>query len=289
MNADLGSKLAQVIEQIPRDVLYDFLCDYAQSHEDLAMALVNRFYLEKLVRYLDKMGQRHEAIDMMEAYKGTEDLRTLYINMLIEWKMYADALELMDISDVDRVFLGDYSEKTFEVLEMIGNKEKTIEVCKYRFRIVDRKQPYYDKLREVLSKDEWNSFIDDAIRNADDMFLVDYDDVEAQIYMERKLYDHLVKFCLRTSYNAEENMERYARYMSEADQRLVAQDIIKRMKLRAPKCKNGRDYDHFAGWIKHLSDSSLECKKIAREVAEEIVKENPNKPFRRIFEKIGLV
>ena len=78
-------------------------------------------YLEKLVRFLDKMGQRHKAIDMMEAYKDTEDLRTLYIDMLIEWEMYDEALELMDISDVDEVFLGDYSEKTFEVLEMIGN------------------------------------------------------------------------------------------------------------------------------------------------------------------------
>ena len=44
MNADLASKLIQIIEQIPRDVLYDFLCDYAQSHEDLAMALVNEFW-----------------------------------------------------------------------------------------------------------------------------------------------------------------------------------------------------------------------------------------------------
>lgn len=44
MNADLASKLAQVIEQIPGDVLYDFLCDYAQSHEELAMALVSRFW-----------------------------------------------------------------------------------------------------------------------------------------------------------------------------------------------------------------------------------------------------
>ena len=246
-------------------------------------------YLEKLACYLDKMGQRHEAIDMMEAYKDTEDLRTLYIDMLIEWKMYDEALELMDISDVDEVFLGDYSEKTFEVLVMIGNKEKMIEVCKYRFRTVDRKQSYYDKLRELLSKEEWNSFIDDAIRNADDVFLTDYDDVEAQIYMERKLYDHLVKFCLRTSYNAEDNMERYARYMSEADQRLVAQDIIERMKLRAPECKKGRDYDHFAGWIKRLSESSLECKKIAQEVAEEIVRENPNKAFRRMFERIGVM
>ena len=243
-------------------------------------------YLEKLVRFLDKMGQRHEAIDMMEAYKDTEDLRTLYIDMLIEWKMLDEALELMDISDVDEVFLGDYSEKTFEVLEMIGNKEKTIEVCKYRFRTVDRKQPYYDKLRELLSKEEWNSFLDVAIRNADEVFLTDYDDVEAQIYMERKLYDHLVKFCLHTSYNAEENMERYARYMSKADQRLVAQDIIKRMKRRAPECKRGDDYDHFAGWIKRLYNSSPECAKIAREVAEEILKENPNKAFRRMFERI---
>jgi len=246
-------------------------------------------YLEKMVRFLDKMGQRHEAIDMMEAYKETEDLRTLYIDMLIEWKMYDEALELMDISDVDEVFLGDYSEKTFEVLEIIGNREKAIEVCKYRFRTVDRKQPYYDKLRELLSKEEWNSFIDDAIHNADDVFLTDYDDVEAQIYMERKLYDHLVKFCMHTSYNAEENLEKYAKYMSEADQRQVAQNIIERMKRRAPECKKGSDYDYFAGWIKRLYNSSPECAKIAREVAEEIVKENPNKAFRRVFERIGVM
>ena len=29
---DLSSKLAQVIEQIPKDVLYDFCCSYAQEH-----------------------------------------------------------------------------------------------------------------------------------------------------------------------------------------------------------------------------------------------------------------
>ena len=44
MEADLSSKLAQVIEQIPKDVLYDFLCSYAQSHEELAMALVSEFW-----------------------------------------------------------------------------------------------------------------------------------------------------------------------------------------------------------------------------------------------------
>ena len=42
--SDLFSKLAQVIEQIPKDVLYDFCCSYAQEHEELAMALVNEFW-----------------------------------------------------------------------------------------------------------------------------------------------------------------------------------------------------------------------------------------------------
>lgn len=84
-------------------------------------------------------------------------------------------------------------------------------------------------------------------------------------------------------------MERYARYMSEADQRLVAQDIIERMKLRAPECKKGRDYDYFADWIKRLYNSSHECAKIVQEVAEEIVKENPNKPFKRLFESVGVM
>ena len=31
------------------------------------------------------------------------------------------------------------------------------------------------------------------------------------------------------------------------------------------------------------------CKHIAREAAEEIVKENPNKPFKRLFESVGVI
>lgn len=52
-------------------------------------------------------------------------------------------------------------------------------------------------------------------------FLYDYD-MEAQIYIERRMYVHLVKICLHTSYGVEEILEKYAEYMSEADQRLFA-------------------------------------------------------------------
>ena len=247
-------------------------------------------YLEKMVRFLDKMGKRDESIAAMEANKNKDDeLRLLYVDMLKEWKMYDEALKVADVEDSARSCIYSYPKKTLAILDLVNDREKTIEVCKARFKKADRKQIYFDMLRKEMTKEEWEAFIDDTIQDADDVFLHDYDDVEAQIYMERKLYDHIVKFCLHTSYNAEENLENYAKYMSEADQRLVAQHIIKRMKLRAPECKKGDDYDHFASWIKRLADSSPYCKKLAEEVAEEILKENPNKAFKAYFERVGVM
>ena len=247
-------------------------------------------YLEKMVRFLDKMGKRNEAIAAMEANKDKDDeLRLVYVDMLTEWKMYDEALKVADIDNLTRAGLYGYSGKILAILDLINDRDKTFEVCKAQFKKTDRKQVYFDRLQKEMTKEEWDAFIDDSIRDADEVFVHDYDHVEAQIYMKRKMYDHLVKFCMHTLYRAEENLEKYAKYMSEADQRLVAQDIVERMKRRAPECKRGDDYDHFAGWIRRLYNSSPECEKIAREVAEEIVKENPNKAFRRMFERIGVI
>ena len=249
-----------------------------------------RPYLEKMVRFLDKMGQRSEAIAAMEANKDKNDeRRLLYVDMLTEWKMYDEALKVVDIDNLTHAALYGYSEKILAILDLINDREKTIEVCKAQFKKTDRKQVFFDRLRREMPKEQWDAFIDETIRDADEVFVNDYDDVEAQIYMRRKMYDHLVKFCMHTLYNAEENLEKYAKYMSEAEQRLVAQDIVERMKRRAPECRKGSDYDHFAGWIRRLSNCSPECNKIAHETAMEIIKENPNKAFRRIFERIGMM
>jgi len=49
---DLSSKLTQVIGQIPKDVLYDFCCSYAQEHEELAMIPSNEL---KMLREMVKL------------------------------------------------------------------------------------------------------------------------------------------------------------------------------------------------------------------------------------------
>lgn len=197
-------------------------------------------YLEKMVRFLDKMGKRDEATVALESNQDKDDeLRLLYVDMLTEWKMYDEALKVADVVDSARSCIYSYPKKILAILDLINDRDKTIEVCKDQFKKTDRKQVFFDRLQKEMTKEEWEAFIDDTIRDADEVFVHDYDHVEAQIYMERKMYDHLVKFCMHTSYNAEENLAKYAKYMSETDQRLVAQDIIERMKRRAPECKRG--------------------------------------------------
>ena len=52
------------------------------------------------------------------------------------------------------------------------------------------------------------------------------------------------------------------------------------MQRRAPECKRGDDYDHFAGWIRRLYNSSPVCVKVAGEFSHTILNEDANRAFR---------
>ena len=105
-------------------------------------------YLEKMVRFLDKMGMRNEAVAAMEANKDKDDeLRLLYVDMLTEWKMYDEALEVADVVDSARSCIYSYPKKILAILDLINDRDKTIEVCKAQFKKTDRKQVYFDRLQ----------------------------------------------------------------------------------------------------------------------------------------------
>jgi hypothetical protein len=71
---DWSSKLEQVLKRTDKDTLYDYLCDYAKSHEELAMALIGEFWqtekddyksmVQKCLMHPTKLGAKsHEAYD----------------------------------------------------------------------------------------------------------------------------------------------------------------------------------------------------------------------------------
>lgn len=96
--------------------------------------------------------------------------------------MYDEALKEADVVDSARSCIYSYPKKILAILDLINDRDKTIEVCKAQFKKTDRKQVYFDRLQKEMTKEEWDAFIDDTIHDADEVFVHDYDDVEAQIH-----------------------------------------------------------------------------------------------------------
>lgn len=247
-------------------------------------------YLEKKVRLLDKLGRRDEAIEVMDRFSGSDDLRYLSIQILLEWKEYEKALELTDIDPKIRItFMKPYDELTMDILEKIGDSDLRISVCKNRFCKHEWKKFYFNQLHELLPADDWEKFLDEIIADADTVFYSDFDGIEAQIYASRSQYDKIIIACQRHEYKVEDYLKKYGKYMSEADQRLAIQERVNRIKLRASECRSGKDCLQVANWVKDLSLLSPACKKVAKETVGDILKEYPKSNFSWAFTRVDLI
>lgn len=102
------------------------------------------------------------------------------------------------------------------------------------------KKLYYNRLRELLDDQEWEEFIDNVLVDADHIFEHDFDEIEVQIYLERKEYDKLILFCRRNTYQADENLEKYGKYMPLNDQKEAAEYIANRTKHCIAGCKRSK-------------------------------------------------
>lgn len=138
-----------------------------------------RFFRKKL-RFLDKIGKRQEAlayIDKRVEHQIMAPLRTVAIEQLMVWGEYERALELIrSVGEQDfYAYNGKYDEKLVDVLENIGDKNRSVDILKTEFVKAGRKEVYYTRLRELLDKQEWEEFISDIMADADHVFEQDYD------------------------------------------------------------------------------------------------------------------
>ena len=244
-------------------------------------------YFEKKVRLLDKLGRRSEAIELMEKSRRSDEFLFLSIQILMEWKEYEKALELTDIDPKHRVFyMHRYDELTMEILDKIGDPARRIAICKDRFRKLEWKKFYFNQLHGLLSPAEWEMFLDETIADADKIFYSDYDGIEAQIYASREQYDKIVIACLRHEYKVDDYLRLYGKHMTESDQRQAAQEMTDRFKLRAADCKSSKECLSLANSVKEFAKLSTVCKKIAKEVKNDILKQYPKGNFSWAFARV---
>ena len=130
---DWSSKLEKILEQTDKETLYDFMRSYAETNQDLALALIEQFdrkdsddakamvesvtmtyeeyisdltrkitssygafrwdYVEELVRYLLKHDELDEAHKAAQTYDSGGKAMVLLIDYLTEHQLYDEAIE----------------------------------------------------------------------------------------------------------------------------------------------------------------------------------------------------
>ena len=108
------------------------------------------------------------------------------------------------------------------------------------------------------------------------------------IYASRKQYDKIVIACLRHEYKVDDYLKLYGKHMAESDQRQAVQEMTDRFKLRAADCKSSKECLSLANSVKEFAKFSTVCKKIAKEVKSDIMKQYPRGNFSWAFARVDI-
>ena len=235
------------------------------------------------LKFLNKIGKRKEAmaaIDEMVIGDKDTPCRAPAIDSLIEWGEYEKALAIIRSSNEFDIYAlgGDIKEKLLLVLKLIGDTDREIAILKEEFAKASSKKLYYNRFHELLDNQEWEEFIDSILADAAHIFEHDFDEIEAQIYLERKEYDKLILFCRRNTYQADDNLSKYGKFMPLADQKEAAEYIANRTKHCIADCKRSKDYAYHVDKIQHMIDSCEGGKMVVKELIQYLYDHYGNRP-----------
>lgn len=240
-------------------------------------------YFGKKLSFLNKIGKRKEALVAIdEVIIGDREsvCRVPTIDLLMAWGEYEKALELIrSTKEFDCYVSSGYrAEKLIEVLSRIDDKARAIAILKEEFVEASRKQAYYNQLREWMDDKDWCDFIDNALAHAESVFEHDYDEIETQIYIERKQYDQLIAVCNRHHFYDTRYLTQYGKYMPLEDQIAYARHIGDRIKEMPQKMNRRKDYAHVVEYLQSLKDSCEGGRIVAKEVTEYLFEQYCNRP-----------
>lgn len=242
-------------------------------------------FIQRKVEFLKRQNNHEEVVQTYERWLKTGEVRAAYANYLIERENYTRALEVMDITMDDCYYYSNnFDEQTKQVLDKLGDQQFTIKWLRHRFYRTERKQKFYEWLKEAIPASEWKAFIDEILKEADVAFKHDFDDIEAQIYVERKEYDRLMDYFRRQTYNLDNNLVNYGHYLSEDHQAELIDLIVENTKRRAPECKRSKEYAFMvARWCKLLQI----CPKVARRKLNEMMHWFSQNNLQRVNNYLG--
>lgn len=235
----------------------------------------DRHVINKMI-CLSNNGMRDKVKECAESEIKNEEVRWFYVDMLFGWDEYDKALEVSDV-DLSKFHMKDWNQRQFDILSLMGNREKTISFCREKALHSIYRKKYYHKLKETVLSEEWNSFINGFINECD--FHMDCDDTEIEIYVNEGMKERLPAYFDKIgAYDIPNDMKRCISMIDDDFQRKLTRKYGEWIMERANSFKNRKDYRYLAGWIKELKEVSDTCRQEAKRIVESLKLEHCDRP-----------
>ena len=240
-----------------------------------------RYYIQK-ADYWIAHGKRSKAEKLMMDRRDDENIRSHYIDCLIERKEYKKAIEVIDDNTDDfKTQYNKWEDKAVEALKLSGDKEWLIEECRKRCITSGHKLKYYVALKEVVAKEDWMDFLNklwDEVKWEDD-----FEDAEAQMAIKEKILDRMKMVFVHKHWDLWQIFPKYIKYVPKKDQAFVGELISNEICRLALLKEKPKEFAWLLGEVRHVMGHSHIADEVIKDGIRNLVKENPKNYYLKNY------
>ena len=182
------------------------------------------------VNLLLEQNEEQKADDTIRQYLYLTEIRRMEVDKLIARCQYDEAICLLNdgIEIAEREMhsgtVGEWLKMKLDIYEITHRVSEVIDTCRLLFVVGSDKLIYYSKLKTLVPKEQWKSFLDRMMKEAElsDYFSFVGND-KAEIYVKEKDNDSLFSLLSSVRYNQLEALMKYAHYLKDThSEKLIA-------------------------------------------------------------------
>ena len=172
--------------------------------------------LKKKINILYEFDKKEEADKIIKDFLHIVRIREIRLQQMLEKKEYLSAIDLInkgiEIAENKNHAgtVNSWKEKLLSVYQLLGDKEKELELTKELFTISNDSRKYYKMLKSITNKADWNSMLEWILKSMDNGSYYGINDFKAEILIEHKMWDELWSLCQKGSIS---DIERYEKYL----------------------------------------------------------------------------
>lgn len=172
------------------------------------------------VNLLTGLHEEQKAADTVRQYLYLTEIREMEVDKLIASCQYDEAIRLLnegiEIAEKEEHIgtVDEWLKTKLRIYEMTHQTSDVINTCRLLFVSGRDRLEYYSKLKTLVPKEEWKSFLDTMMKETQFSKYFSFgENDEAEIYVREKDYERLFMLLLSVNYNQLKALMKYAHHL----------------------------------------------------------------------------